>query len=280
MRIAVCLFAIAAFSVTFLHAQDPSAPETRIVPKGASTGVNLVPYKPSGWSDKIVVSTSDCSSSQTCIDTPNIQTTDSVYISKAIDNAGTTACAPVTRAYNMYLDGAFLSYGSLTTTLAPHYYNTWGSSPTGPLSAGTHTLTIQVDPDNVVAETDETDNSYTRSFVVGTCGQPSVGLCLGGRFLVTVGWSTTDGRSGQGTPVTLTSDTGYFWFFNSANVELVVKVLDGTALNGHFWVFYGALSNVAYSITVLDTRTQLSRVYINPNGQMASNADTSAFAAP
>jgi hypothetical protein len=280
MRVISSFLAIGILSAGTLHAQDPSSPVMRIVPKAAATGPNLTPYKPSGWSDKIVVSTSDCSASQTCTDSPNIQATDLVYISKAIDNSGTATCPIMNRAYNMYLDGVILSHGALTVPLPAHYWNSWGSSATGPLSVGTHTLMIQVDPDNEVAETDETDNSYTRTFVVGTCGQPSAGLCLGGRFLVTVNWSTTDGRSGQGTPVTLTGDTGYFWFFNSANVELVVKVLDGTALNGHFWVFYGALSNVAYTITVFDTQTQTTRTYTNLNGQMASYADTSAFAAP
>ena len=28
---------------------------------------------------------------------------------------------------------------------------------------------------------------------------------------------------------------GYFWFFDPANVELAVKVLDGRPINGKFW---------------------------------------------
>ena len=72
--------------------------------------------------------------------------------------------------------------------------------------------------------------------------------------------------SGHGTAVPLTGDTGYFWFFNSANVELVVKVLDGRAVNGHFWVFYGALSNVQYTITVTDTQTGAVKTYATERG--------------
>ena len=62
--------------------------------------------------------------------------------------------------------------------------------------------------------------------------------------------------------VLLTGDTGTFWFFDSANVELVLKVLDGRVLNGHYWVFYGALSNVEYTIVV---------TAINTEGETASN---------
>ena len=77
--------------------------------------------------------------------------------------------------------------------------------------------------------------------------------------------------------VPITADTGYFWFFDDANVELVVKVLDGRSVNGHFWVFYGALSDVGYSITVTDTETGDQRAYQNAHGTLASVADTSAF---
>ena len=75
----------------------------------------------------------------------------------------------------------------------------------------------------------------------------------------------------------LTSDTGYFWFFDDANVELVIKALDGTAWNGHYWIFYGALSNVEYTITVTDTVTETTRVYFNPSGRFASVGDDTAF---
>jgi len=80
--------------------------------------------------------------------------------------------------------------------------------------------------------------------------------------------------------VPLTGDTGYFWFFDDANVELVLKVLDGRGVNHHFWVFYGALSNVEYEITVTDTSTGEVRTYSNPAGEFGSVGDTEAFFVP
>ncbi len=67
------------------------------------------------------------------------------------------------------------------------------------------------------------------------------------------------------------------WFFSGGNLELVIKVVDGRAFNTFFWVFYGALSNVEYTITVTDTVTGKVRTYFNPQGRLGSVADTAAF---
>lgn len=112
------------------------------------------------------------------------------------------------------------------------------------------------------------------------CVATDTALCLNAsRFQLEVGWKDFQNRTGVGHAVALTSDTGYFWFFDAANVELVVKVLDGRGLNGKFWVFFGALSSVEYTLTVRDTVTGSTRQYQNPAGRLASVADTSAFAA-
>jgi hypothetical protein len=111
-----------------------------------------------------------------------------------------------------------------------------------------------------------------------SCTPSSGALCLsGGRFRVQASYATTAG-SGQATGVALTSDTGYFWFFNSSNVEVVVKVLDGRGVNGKFWVFAGGLTDVDTLITVTDTQTGAVRTYRNPAGtKFQPIQDTSAF---
>jgi hypothetical protein len=111
-----------------------------------------------------------------------------------------------------------------------------------------------------------------------TCSPSANALCLaGGRFRVEVEWRDFRGRSGVGTARPLTSDTGSFWFFDAANVELFVKVLDARSINGHFWVFFGALSNVEYTLRVTDTSTGAVRIYHNPAGTFASRGDVEAF---
>ncbi|HEX5718309.1 MAG TPA: ELWxxDGT repeat protein [Thermoanaerobaculia bacterium] len=122
---------------------------------------------------------------------------------------------------------------------------------------------------------------WTYSLAAGpTVCQPSAeALCLNaGRFRVEIAWRDFTGQAGKGKAVPLTSDSGYFWFFNEANVEVILKVLDGRGVNGHHWVFYGALSSVEYTITVTDSQTGTIRQYSNPSGRLASVADTKAFA--
>jgi hypothetical protein len=117
--------------------------------------------------------------------------------------------------------------------------------------------------------------------VPAACTSSETVFCANnGRFAVQVVFSAPnlgiENAAAQAT--TLTSDTGYFWFFSPNNVELVVKVVDGRAFNNFFWVFYGALSDVAYTVTVTDTQTGGIKTYTNPAGTLASAADTAAFA--
>ncbi|MEM1250083.1 MAG: hypothetical protein AAGK22_27190 [Acidobacteriota bacterium] len=103
-------------------------------------------------------------------------------------------------------------------------------------------------------------------------------LCLGSdRFSVEVSWATRQGTSGTGQAVPLTEDTGYFWFFDSENVELMLKILDARAVNGRFWVFFGSLSDVQFEVTVTDSQSGMVRTYRNELGTFASVGDTAAF---
>jgi len=112
----------------------------------------------------------------------------------------------------------------------------------------------------------------------GACVAGANALCLqGGRFRVEVEWRDFAGASGAGRAEPLTGDTGTFWFFNPANTELIVKVLDARGINGQFWVFYGALSNVGYTLRITDTVTGDVRRYENALGTFASVGDTEAF---
>lgn len=104
-------------------------------------------------------------------------------------------------------------------------------------------------------------------------------LCLGGgRFLVEAAWRTRSGTSGVGHAVAVTASSGYFWFFDPDNVEVVVKTLDGCAVNGRSWFFTSGLTNVAVTVMVTDTSAGTVQTYENPLGTaFAPILDTTAF---
>jgi photosystem II stability/assembly factor-like uncharacterized protein len=114
---------------------------------------------------------------------------------------------------------------------------------------------------------------------VAECPSGPPGVCLrGGRFRVEADWRA-QGQQGSGHAVGITSDTGYIWFFNESNIELVVKVLDACALNQRFWVFAGGLTNLEVHLRITDTLTGQVREYVNPaDHPFKPIQDTAAFA--
>ncbi|HEX3130319.1 MAG TPA: CSLREA domain-containing protein [Thermoanaerobaculia bacterium] len=99
------------------------------------------------------------------------------------------------------------------------------------------------------------------------CQPDETTLCLGegDRFRVTARWAAR-GEEGAAQAIPLVTDTGSFWFFNPANVELTLKVLDGCAVNNRFWVFVSGLTDVRVDVTVEDTVTGRTWTYRNNAG--------------
>jgi PKD repeat protein len=107
------------------------------------------------------------------------------------------------------------------------------------------------------------------------CTPDATTLCLGGgRFMVQMVWTKPDNSSGDGNAVKLTDDSGYFWFFDPTNIEAVMKVLNGCAINNAYWVFLAGLTNVEVATTVTDTHT--GAVYSNTNPQGTAFAPVQA----
>lgn len=124
--------------------------------------------------------------------------------------------------------------------------------------------------------------SVTTGAFEGACREGSEYLCLrAGRFEVRAHWSKPDlvdeYGSGVAVSVDIADESGLFWFFEPENIELVVKVLDGRAINGSYWVFFGALSDVEYWITVRDAETGERQTYHNPPKDVCGQKDLVAF---
>ena len=116
------------------------------------------------------------------------------------------------------------------------------------------------------------------------CRNDDNNRCLqGGRFSASVTWRDFADGDGPGRVAPGSStDSTLFWFFDAANWELLVKVLDGCDNNGHFWVFSGATTDVEFDLTVIDLETGDEFSFHNPLGNppLTANATTAFPACP
>ncbi len=179
------------------------------------------------------------------------------------------AVEPSQQSVDFRLNGCFIDPPPIDDT--PFAF----AGEVGPLPAGTYQVRVVSDTQAIAAAV------FTVYPATGPCTPGATALCLNGRrFRVTAEWSA-NGQQGDGRALGLTGETGAFYFFQPDNVEVVVKVIDGCALNGRFWVFASGLTNVATELTVTDTATDDARTYVSPAGPpFAPLQDTNAFPCP
>ena len=107
---------------------------------------------------------------------------------------------------------------------------------------------------------------YTTSLETATCSRPGR-LCLGDDLALDATWRL-EGEPEQAAVATpLTSNSGAFWFFEEDNLEVVVKVLDGCAINGHYWLFATGLTDVETRVTIRRLGAPGLATYDSPAGQ-------------
>ncbi|HEV2855256.1 MAG TPA: fibronectin type III domain-containing protein [Thermoanaerobaculia bacterium] len=113
----------------------------------------------------------------------------------------------------------------------------------------------------------------------GPCVAGATTLCLAGRFSARVSWTPPGGEARPGlVSPSASGSSGLFWFFDPDYLELMVKLVDGCAANGRFWVYTGPSTHLQFLLTVTDTETGKTRVYFNPQGVQAPPvADVTAF---
>jgi hypothetical protein len=160
------------------------------------------------------------------------------------------------------------------------------------LQPGTYTLGVAGYEDFALAGTSTESGPYSlhvscaRSY--GCEGDEST-VCIDRsegdrRFAVSVRYETALGGGSSGdaggtelAPLGI-GQGAVFHFFDPANPEILLKILDGCPTNRHVWVFFAATTNVGFEITVRDLKTGAVKTYRNPDRNAASTVlDTKAF---
>jgi hypothetical protein len=102
----------------------------------------------------------------------------------------------------------------------------------------------------------------------GPCTPDAQTLCLhSSRFKVTVSY-VAGGTPGNGNAVKLpgTDDSGYFWFFDPNNMEVVAKIASFCSSSGQYGFYVNGLTDLQLDVTLTDTKDGTVWHKVNTNG--------------
>jgi len=104
-------------------------------------------------------------------------------------------------------------------------------------------------------------------------------------FEVTV--SATDPRTGRTAPGQVLLQTDIYGLFsipditgNAGNPEIIIKMVDASGIGLNYWVFYGALTDLRYTLSVTEVATGVTKTYHDAQvgTTVCGEFDTSGFA--
>lgn len=105
-------------------------------------------------------------------------------------------------------------------------------------------------------------------------------LCLdGGRFEASVDWHRPSAEGNRRVMLPEAPRSGLFSVSESAGPQLLVNVVDGCKVNGHYWLYFATVADVELTVRVRDTQTGRTWAWFNPAGSVqAPVRDVEAFA--
>lgn len=117
-----------------------------------------------------------------------------------------------------------------------------------------------------------------------SCVADAQTICLrGGRYGVSATFRNQRDPAAPARPASaraLSAESGAFWFFRPDNLELMVKILDGSAINAHHWLFVSSLSDLDVELTVRDFASDATANWVTVPGSLCGLADLDAFPSP
>ena len=130
---------------------------------------DLLPIAFSGWDDAIVISSNQNDNT----DDP-ITVADTIFFDFGWANIGDTSTGG-TYAVEGRLNGNIIAVNSSIPDTNPFNGFAFTDISAGPLPAGQHTVTFEVDVNDEIAEDNEQNNFFSRTFVVGNVGTEDFG---------------------------------------------------------------------------------------------------------
>jgi M6 family metalloprotease-like protein len=251
---------------------------TKTITVTASTQPNLTPYKPPGWSDKIVVS----NATGTNTDSSPLYTTDTLYVDWAVINNGTGATA-ASFYTKLYVDGVEKQSWYTSPPMEVNYYAFVTDYSIGTLSAGTHTIKIVADSTGVISESNESDNEYTKTITVTASTQPNLTpykpTSWSGKIVV----SNVTGTNTDNSPLYIIDTLYVDWaVINDSDVSISSRFytalyVDGVLKNSWYWDSLNPHSYVNvndYSIGSLSAGTHTVKIVADSTGVISESNES------
>lgn len=89
------------------------------------------------------------------------------------------------------------------------------------------------------------------------------------------------GNTGSGKVIGQNDVYGYFSIpavsGNAGNPEVIVKMVDATGIGQNYWVFYGCMTDLEYTLSVKENATGAVKTYSKDAGKPCGQFDTSGF---
>jgi hypothetical protein len=238
-------------------------------------GVNLTSYLPttayspyysSGWGDKIVIS----NVRNTVNDASTITTTDSIFIDYAYINNGTDNITSQFYTY-LYIDDVYKNY-SYSSSLLSNYFAFRLDQNYGPLSSGSHTIKIVIDATSVITETNESDNTYSKSKTLTgttptiTSFSPSSGIVGSTVTIYGTNFGSTQGTS----TVQFGTTTGSVTSWSSTSISVTVPTLS----SGNYTIYVTTTQGTTYATSqfTVTTATLSTPTLYSPYNNAASQS--------
>jgi Zn-dependent metalloprotease len=124
--------------------------------------VNFTKYQPPTWDNPIVVSAiTGTNTSETAF-----YENQTLYIDIAIQNNGTCNATQAVTAY-LFLDGVYKNTLNYSILNSGNWQPNLDFVISGTLAVGNHTIQVDIDGSHSISESNESDNTFTRTFTVG-----------------------------------------------------------------------------------------------------------------
>jgi PKD repeat protein len=147
----------------------------------------------------------------------------------------------------------------------------------GHVYASTGSFTVRLTATNATGSNSTTmDLTVTEESVLRLNGAHSFDLTLSAR-------DPRTGNTGIGKVIGQNDVYGYFSLptlsGNAGNPEIIVKMVDATGIGQNYWVFYGAMTDLEFTLAVKENATGVVKNYVQDPAVPSGQFDTTGFAA-